>query len=596
MATATRILLLAALLALALPASALAATRCVPALVAGCDSNHASPQAAADAASPGDTVRIAAGTWGPIGVNKPLTVVGAGAGTLDSATGATVLQGGASTPGLELASGGTARTLRASGGNGVGAGDPGGHGVALTTGASGISLTLDRVIGVGGNAGAAGSAGAGVFYQGSVSPPAPELRVSGGAFKPGVPGAAQSGAGVLMNTNGSASLRGFTATGAGIFGAGVQTGGSVRADVEGATLSGPYGAIFMGGTATLRRSRSLGTTGGAFVWGFPGSVAATVESSLLRTDGTASAAFVQAGGGGGTTTFASRGSTFVADGPAEGALSATRLDTGTALTAGLRNTIVRHRNPSPGARADLLADRAALTASASSFSTRIERNGGTAPAPGSGTNMGGDPRLTTAFSLPASSPLIDRGEIIFAPGALDLAGAPRSLDGNRDCVARPDIGAFELTGRSTACPRTRTPAANARPSVTRFGMTTRVFAPKAGASQRRRRVKRSTRFFYRLSEAAAVSIRIERRSRGRRVKDRCVKRTRRNRKRRRCNRFRRVGTLRQQGEAGANSRSFSGRLRGKPLKRGRYRATIVATDAQGLRSKRRRTTFRIVKP
>jgi hypothetical protein len=100
-----------------------------------------------------------------------------------------------------------------------------------------------------------------------------------------------------------------------------------------------------------------------------------------------------------------------------------------------------------------------LDARASSYTTVEATGEGTndIPAPGSGTNVAGDPLFASVgaedFSLMPASPLIDRGDPgAVAPGQLDLAGNPRSLDGNRDCVAAPDIGAFELDGFAAACP------------------------------------------------------------------------------------------------------------------------------------------------
>jgi hypothetical protein len=263
----------------------------------------------------------------------------------------------------------------------------------------------------------------------------------------------------------------------------------------------------------------------------------------------------------------------------------------------LANSIARG-GPAP----DLLARRGgAITASFSSFTTAVD-SGGTVPSPGSGSNVSGDPQFTApltvgglpaddagSYSLRPSSPLIDRGDAsLVAAGETDLAGAPRSLDGDGDCVARPDIGAFERP--SAAC--------NPRPVVSRFRATHRVFAPapkRKRASAGRRRVRRGTTFLFRLSEAAKFRIKIERVRGGRRVKGRCLKPRRRYRHKRRCRRYRKVGTIKGAARKGGNRKRFSGRIKGRALRRGRYRATIVATDAEGAKSKPRRLRLRIAR-
>lgn len=116
----------------------------------------------------------------------------------------------------------------------------------------------------------------------------------------------------------------------------------------------------------------------------------------------------------------------------------------------------------------------------------------------------------------------------------------------------------------------------------------RVFAPLA------RGRRRATSFRYRLSERARVRFTIERSTVGRRVGRRCRRVTRRNAGRQRCVRFVRVGSLSQRGKKGRNRRRFAGRLRGRVLRPGRYRARAVATDAAGNRSRRRRASFGVV--
>jgi hypothetical protein len=224
-----------------------------------------------------------------------------------------------------------------------------------------------------------------------------------------------------------------------------------------------------------------------------------------------------------------------------------------------------------------------IDADFSSFVTRLEEKGGTATAPGSGNNLAVEPQFVDPskgnFALQGTSPLIDRGNpALVEAGELDLAGSPRSLDGNRDCVAAPDIGAFEVTGQGVAC--------DLAPTISKFGMTNRVFAPKVGEKKRhrarssaRKTVKRGTRFTYTLSKPAKVTIAIERKKTGRKGK--------------RAN-FAKATALGGQESQGPQSTPFSAVVKGKPLKPGRYRATITATDAAGQASAPQRLSFKIV--
>ena len=103
---------------------------------------------------------------------------------------------------------------------------------------------------------------------------------------------------------------------------------------------------------------------------------------------------------------------------------------------------------------------------------------------------------------------------------------------------------------------------------------------------------RGGRFTFRLSAAAQVTIRIDRRLAGRRRRGRCVARA---RLRRRCVRHRRRGSLKRDRQTGNNSVRFSGRIGNKALTAGSYRATITAVNAGGT-SKRRTTRLKVVKP
>jgi DNA-binding beta-propeller fold protein YncE len=136
------------------------------------------------------------------------------------------------------------------------------------------------------------------------------------------------------------------------------------------------------------------------------------------------------------------------------------------------------------------------------------------------------------------------------------------------------------TGQTTVCPGgtlvTATSALDTPPAITGLSLTHRRFAV---ASAKAPVVRRGTAFRYTLSEAARIRIRIERRKR---------------RKRGGKVRFRSLGSVRAKGRSGRNRTPFNGRLRGRKLKPGAYRATAVATDSAGGRSKPRRVGFRVV--
>jgi len=87
---------------------------------------------------------------------------------------------------------------------------------------------------------------------------------------------------------------------------------------------------------------------------------------------------------------------------------------------------------------------------------------------------------------------------------------------------------------------------------------------------------------------------VARRQAGRRSGKRCVKP--RKGLRRRCTRYvTKLVLVRASVKPGAVRVTYTGRVRRKALKPGRYRATLLATDPAGNRSQPRRITFRVVR-
>jgi hypothetical protein len=147
---------------------------------------------------------------------------------------------------------------------------------------------------------------------------------------------------------------------------------------------------------------------------------------------------------------------------------------------------------------------------------------------------------------------------------------------------------------------TNIPPALAAVSGLAFSSTT-FAAESSGPSARtvRKRAPRGTRVSYTLNQAATVRFTVTRRAKGRKVKRGkktvCVKPTRKNRKRKRCTRVVTLkGSFSRNGIAGKNSFHFTGRLRGRKLKPGRYRLVATPT-AGGNKGKRTSKGFRIVR-
>jgi hypothetical protein len=101
---------------------------------------------------------------------------------------------------------------------------------------------------------------------------------------------------------------------------------------------------------------------------------------------------------------------------------------------------------------------------------------------------------------------------------------------------------------------------------------------------------------YRLSETATTTFKVQRVSKGRRIRGRCRRATKRNKllSRRKCKLYKRVrGSFKHTGGAGSNSIRFTGRVGGKRLKVGSYRLLATTVDPAGNRSKTVRKNFRI---
>lgn len=156
------------------------------------------------------------------------------------------------------------------------------------------------------------------------------------------------------------------------------------------------------------------------------------------------------------------------------------------------------------------------------------------------------------------------------------------------------------TGQSTVCPggagTTASAVLDTLPVLGSVKAVPKKFVPKVKVKGAKRgKAKRGTTFRYSLNEAGTVRFKIERKRLGVLRKGRCVQRKPKAPKGgKRCAQFKLLGSRSQAAKAGANKLKWNGKLKGKPLPAGSYRATVIATDQAGGQSAPKTVGFRIL--
>jgi CSLREA domain-containing protein len=517
---------------------------------------------------------------------------------------------------------------------------------------SGASLSLSGVTVTGGRApdglngatagasGFAGEDGGGIHNQGAVT--LTDCVVTGNRTGNGGAGASATGSGGGLGTSGGAG--GFAqggAGGAGGAGGGLWNNGSMtltRVVVSSnATGDGGNGGVSKGGAGGASATTGAGGDGGTGRGGpggrpgQGGAVSAAGNTTLLHATLTGNLTGLRGSGGAGTAGDAGSnggnpgGAIDGADGlPGDGGAIFVYMGMKVTLTNSLaslnggpacsgtvddgRYNIFNGEGACPGARTDPklgpLADNGGLT------QTRAPLPGSPAidlePASGAGCSAT-DQR---GAARPGGS-ACDAGAYEVAPPAVQVTAAGATTSGTVNPNARAttyhfDYGTTNAYGSSTAegslpagvdavavsaaldglAPGTtyhvRLIATNADGTNASADATFTTTAQGGGAAKdttapiilsasvkpKTFRRRRGTTFRYKLSEPAKVVFTIQRRKGKRYVK---------------ATRFSKAS------KAGANIRKF----RTRKLRPGRYRATLVATDAAGNRSKARRVTFRV---
>jgi hypothetical protein len=242
-------------------------------------------------------------------------------------------------------------------------------------------------------------------------------------------------------------------------------------------------------------------------------------------------------------------------------------------------------------------------------------NGNTSSSPESlfvapGTNYSLLPSSSAIDSVPAGAISLPFG---LTPSSTDVAGNPRIVDGNGDCIAVQDKGALELQGHSAACPPrlfacTTSASAGAGtpacpppliacatssgdscpplahlvvPAITTLKVTPSSFlAAPSGAtisktSETTKKKTYGTTITYDDSQAATTTFTVLSKTTGRIQGKSCRKPSKSNKHGKRCTLLETVGSFPHTDEAGANKLHFSGRLSGKKLAKGAYKLQAV---------------------
>jgi hypothetical protein len=199
---------------------------------------------------------------------------------------------------------------------------------------------------------------------------------------------------------------------------------------------------------------------------------------------------------------------------------------------------------------------------------------------------------TTAFALLTVGGVSQLHSVDLATGAATLIGAVGP--------SGPAIADIAVTAQAAPVPPPPPlPPPDLPPALSAVSLTNRMFAPAGAPSKSRaaaKRVARGTTFRFTLSEPASVRIAFARATTGRRVGRSCLAATRARRGRPKCTRYVAVGSISASRSAGRGTLKFSGRLKGRALAPGSYRASLTARDAIGQRSPVRTVSFRVVRP
>jgi hypothetical protein len=281
---------------------------------------------------------------------------------------------------------------------------------------------------------------------------------------------------------------------------------------------------------------------------------------------------------------------------------------GTTAAASIQGSIVLERQ----AATEGAGDTASISCSYSAVPSQTQPAGGGAGAiecaSGAHANTESNPLSTlfpeplSGYQLSPSSAAIDSvpaGAIALpfgiTPSATDLAGKPRVVDGNGDCIAVQDKGALELQGHAAACPTAVSPSTTLKSLplltvplgvISALTISPSSFVPApSGATIAKAKGKPKKKYgatiSWRDSQPATTTFTVLSEVKGRKQGKSCKKPSKSNKRGKPCELLIKMGSFIHVDVSGANSLRFSGRLKGKALAKGVYKLQAVPRNATG---------------
>jgi CSLREA domain-containing protein len=503
---------------------------------------------------------------------------------------------------------------------GATSGGSGGAGGAATSGAGG-DATNESAESPGGPAGAAtggtgGAGGLGGVLATTVATPIANTTLDGSTFGAGGPGGPATASAGGANSKGGFGAAGVASGGPGGQGGvaglwndtglalrhvtAVSLGAPVRS-AGGAASSGPGGSATGGSEGSLGYGAIQGLNNGSLTSTLIVDSSPRACSGALTSGGhnlekphaagaetcpatvIADPQLAPAGDFGGPTWTRRPGNAVPVD----------LVPTGAACLSADQRGVTRPRGSACDVGAYERAAPAATTGAADGVTNAGATLRGTANATGPAGTMHFEYGTTTAYGQSTAAAALPGGLVDHPHAAALAALLPGTTYHYRLVATTPDGSATGADATFTTTGTAPVPGGGTLGDRTAPRFLSAALKPVTFAVRRKGSTRNGSRLRWKLTETAKIVATVARATTGRRSGTRCVALTKKNARAKRCTRYRTVGRITIAKAALTGSYVVTGRLGTRALAAGRYRLTLVATDAAGNASAPRQLTFKI---